>query len=613
MSNQFDFKKFLKTLPNDPGVYRMLDSNHEILYVGKANNLKKRVSSYFISKTISPKTRSLLDRIKTIEITVTSSETEALLLESSLIKTLKPPYNVLLRDDKSYPYLYISTNHKFARLDIMRFKRKPKKGYLFGPYPSASKVREALNIIQKVFKLRNCTDAYFATRVRPCLQYQIERCSAPCTGFITKEEYQAKVLDAINFLKGKSQQILKKLIKEMDEASKNLEYEKAAKLRDAVQSLRIVQEQQAIYSANGDADVVVINVRERFALVEWVGIRNGQVISNQQIFPKMPQYTFDLDHNELWQEVFKAFLAHFYFDTPQRIPSMIITDNKVEEVKLWEETLSKLRKKKCRIICRPVGTKRMWVDFAHKNLNTALAKHNLQKAKMSDQMEALRQFLQIPQKIKRIECFDISHTQGNNTVASCVVFNENGPVKEEYRRYNIKTSDYGDDYKAMEEVLTRRFQRIAEKTHLLPDVVIVDGGKGQVSTAKKVLKNLNITNVCLLGIAKGITRKAGWEKIIMGNDNSEVTLPDDSLALHLLQMIRDEAHRFAITFHRKKRAKSSLKFSIEGIEGIGTKRRQALLKRFGGLRELANASIDEIAKVDGISKDLARKIYEHFH
>lgn len=613
MSNQFDLNDFLKKLPAFPGVYRMLDENNKVLYVGKANNLKKRVSSYFISRNISAKTRSLIDKIKSIEITVTASETEALLLESNLIKSLRPKYNVLLRDDKSYPYLYISTNHKFARLDIMRFKHKPKKGLLFGPYPSASKVREALNIIQKVFKIRNCTDSYFKTRTRPCLQYQINRCSAPCTNYVSVAEYQTKVTDAINFLKGKSQQIIKKLIKEMDECALNMEYEKAAKLRDEIQSLRIVQEQQVMLSTKGDADIIAIKARAGFAIVEWVSVRNGQVLSNQQIYPKVPTDSFSLKTEDLWQEVFKAFLAHFYFETPQRIPPVIITDNTIEEVELWEETLTKLRMKKCKIISNPKGNNKLWIDFAQKNLNMSLEKHNFSRMRIADQFQALKQFLQLPQDIKRMECFDISHTQGDNTVASCVVFNEHGAFKEEYRRFNIKTSDYGDDYKAMEEVLTRRFQKIATQLHLLPDVVIVDGGKGQVSAAKRVLKDLNLPNICLLGIAKGVTRKAGWEKIILGSDNSEITLPDDSLALHLLQSIRDEAHRFAITLHRKKRAKSSLKFSIENIEGIGVKRRQALLKRFGGLRELSNASVEEIQKVEGISKELAQKIYTHFH
>lgn len=618
MLNQSDFKLFLKNLTTEPGIYRMLDASGEVLYVGKARNLKKRVNSYFNSPSnISIKTKALIDKVKSVEVSVTRSETEAILLESSLIKSLRPKYNILLRDDKSYPYLHISSNHPYPRMELLRFKKKTnKKGLIFGPYPSPQKVREALNIIQKVFKIRNCSDSYFAARIRPCLQYQINRCSAPCTNFISVEDYQNCVKDAINFLKGKSLVILKNLIRKMDEASKDLNFEQAARIRDQIQSLRSVQEQQAVINKKGDADVIILQVQKGFACIQWVTVRNGEVLSNQQIFPQVPQNNFILDENEsvsLWQEVFRAFLSHFYFDMPERIPPLILTNQKVDEHEILEQTLTKLRGRKCRIQVNPRGIKAKWIDFAQNNLKIALEKYNVSASKIKDQYEALRQFLQLPNSIKRMECFDISHTQGKETVASCVVFNQQGPSKQEYRRFNITGILKSDDYAAMEQVLTRRFKHIAENLHLVPDLVIVDGGKGQVAVAKRVLLALNLPNVSLLGIAKGVTRKAGWEKLILAQDNREITLPPDSAALHLLQRIRDEAHRFAITFHRQKRDKKTLEFSIDVIEGVGAKRKQALLKYFGGLKELGKAPIEEIAKVEGISRDLAEKIYAHFH
>lgn len=610
-----NLKLILKNLTNESGVYRMLNAAGQVLYVGKAKNLKKRVNSYFKDNNVDIKTKALVEQIHSVEVAVTRSETEAILLESSLIKSLRPKYNVILRDDKSYPYLHVSSNHPYPRMEVLRFKTKPKSGLLFGPYPSAQKVREALNIIQKVFKIRNCTDSYFAARLRPCLQYQINRCSAPCTKFISEKDYQNSLKDALNFLKGKSHIILKNLTKKMDEAAKNLDYEEAGRIRDQMQSLRLVQEQQAVITRQGDADVIVLQVRKGFACVQWVMVRNGQVLSNQQIYPSVPQTGLMLENvvEHLWQEVFLAFLSHFYFDTPSRIPPLILTDHNVFEHEVLEETLSRLRGKKCKIQINPKGIKARWIDFAQNNLKIALEKYTVSSARISNQYEALRQFLQLPNPVKRMECFDISHTQGNETVASCVVFNENGPSKQEYRRFNITGIMASDDYAAMEQVLTRRFQYIAKNLHLVPDLVIVDGGKGQVAAAKRVLLNLNLPNICLLGIAKGVSRKPGWEKLILADENREIKLPSDSSALHLLQNIRDEAHRFAITFHRKKRDKKTLEFSIDIIEGIGIKRRQALLKYFGGLKELTKASMEEIAKVEGISKSLAEKIHAHFH
>lgn len=613
-SHPFNLSHFLANLTSESGVYRMLNEEGTVLYVGKASNLKKRVSSYFNKNNTGEKTRSLVSQIVSIEISVTRSETEALLLESSLIKSLRPKYNVLMRDDKTYPFIHISDANPFPRIEMIRSKKKPQHGHFFGPYPSTAAVRDTLNTIQKVFKIRNCSDSYFSARSRPCLQYQIKRCTAPCTAYITVQEYQQSVADAMRFLQGKSQQLLDELAKRMEDAVAHLAFEEAALLRDQIKSLRLVQEQQGIVRARGDADVIAIEAHPGGACVQCVTVRAGEVIASDSFFPSVPKHglTEEDDSLSLWQQVFTTFVAYYYVDMPERIPALIITNEAVNDIQAIQKMLSELRGKACQIKSRPRGVKARWLDFACNNMRMAIAERASSAARMKSRYQALSEFLHISHPILRMECFDISHTQGQATVASCVVFEANGPCKREYRRFNIEGITPGDDYAAMEQALTRRFTRPVVKSPR-PEILIIDGGKGQVAVAQRVLNALDIEGITLLGIAKGAARKAGWERLILSTESTEITLPPDSEALHLLQHIRDEAHRFAITSHRKKRLKASLDSSLETIEGIGKKRRQALLNRFGGLRDLTKASIEEIAKVQGISQELAVRIYQHFH
>ena len=639
-----DLIAFVGNLPTQPGVYRMLDDKGTVLYVGKAGNLRKRVTSYFTKTGTGAKTRSLVGQIASIDVSITRSETEALLLESTLIKSLSPKYNVLLRDDKSYPYIYVNTEHEFPVMGIIRSKKKPKKGMCFGPFPSATAVRETLNIIQKIFRIRNCSDSYFSARTRPCLQYQIKRCTAPCTAYISAEDYQKSVNDAIRFLQGKSQLILEDLEKRMEDAVVRLAFEEAALLRDQIKSLRMVQERQGVVQGEGDADVIAMDVRPGFACVQCVSVRDGQVIDSTSFFPQVPKLALD-DDDDLRQQVFDAFIAFYYLERPERIPSVLIVDERLPELSLTSELLTQLRGKKCHVQISPRGSRKRWVDFARNNLQLAIAENTASEATNLKRYQALTDLLQLSHPVSRMECFDISHTQGKETIASCVVFGSEGPIKRDYRYFNISGITPGDDYAAMEQALTRRYKKLMLENKTLPDILIVDGGKGQFGVARRVLTSLGLEGITLLGIAKGPDRKAGFERLILesrkksGNfyrqtlsENSlaeppavpyesmsenyeldEMTMPTDSPALHLLQYIRDEAHRFAITAHRKKRLKVGLESSLEAIEGVGPKRRRALLQRFGGLRELSKAPVDEISRVNGISEHLALRIYNHFH
>ncbi|WP_133126754.1 excinuclease ABC subunit UvrC [Legionella nagasakiensis] len=607
-------KNFLAHLTTEPGVYRMLDAEGNVLYVGKAGNIKKRVSHYFSKANTGAKTRSLVNQIAAIEVSITRSETEAFLLESSLIKSLRPKYNVLLRDDKSYPFLHVTGQHDYPRMEIMRCKNKPKKGDFFGPYPSVTAVKETLSTIQKVFKIRNCSDSTFNNRTRPCLQYQIKRCSAPCVAYISEREYRQSVVDAMHFLQGRRRDMLIELESRMEEAANRLEFEEAARLRDQIKNLRLVQEQQGMVQLQGEADVIVLEAHPGFACIQWVSVRDGQIIGSQSFFPSVPEQALEGEYEEadLWQQVFTAFITHFYVGTPERIPSLILTNHKIHDQQALQTLLSSLRGKVCRIQSRPRGIKARWVDFACNNLGVAIMERAASATMMAKRYEALQTVLNMSTNIIRMECFDVSHTQGEATVASCVVFDINGPCKSEYRRFNITGIPPGDDYKALEQAIRRRFKKLVAE-QALPSVLIVDGGKGQVTVAVRVLHELNIKDVKLLGVAKEPSRKAGWEQIILADESQEMVLSPDSPALHLIQYIRDEAHRFAIMLHRKKRQKAGFASSLESIAGIGDKRRQALLRRFGGLRELARAPIDEIVKVQGISESLATRIYQHFH
>jgi excinuclease ABC subunit C len=597
----------LKHISTLPGVYKMLDAQGDVLYVGKAINLNKRVASYFKKTVDSTKTRALVSHIASVEVTVTHTETEALILESSWIKLFRPKYNILMRDDKSYPYIYISDHPVFPNISVIRRKKKPTTGQCFGPYPNANAVRETMNIIHKVFHIRNCNDVYFNARSRPCLQFQINRCSAPCTHFISPEAYQHSVRDAKQFLQGKSQQILETMEARMQALVVNLAFEEAAILRDQIQYLRRVQEQQPIQSANRDADIVVLVAQPGFACVQSVQVRGGAVVASEQFFPSVPELGLETfpDDNALWQQVFAAFLTQRYFDTPGSIPGMIVTDRPVMEGDALQQALSTLRGKHCEIRHGKRGLPARWLEFAHNNLQQALAKHQLATETMQLRLKALATFLDLDHDIQRIDCFDVSHFQGEATVASCVVFDIKGPCKREYRRFNIHDVTAGDDYAAMEQALLRRFQK---PDNPLPDVLIIDGGLGQVSVARRVLAMLNKKSITLLGVAKGPSRKSGVEQLILACGRSDHTLPENSPARHVIQHIRDEAHRFAITAHRKQRNKTGMKDRLEDIEGIGPKRRKALLQRFGSVRELSKASVEELTKVSGISKELAKKI-----
>ncbi|MCR9191978.1 MAG: excinuclease ABC subunit UvrC [Gammaproteobacteria bacterium] len=602
-------RQVLKTLPSQPGVYKMLDAQGDVLYVGKALNLKKRVTSYFSRSAQTAKTKALVEQIANIDVTITHSETEALILENAWIKLFHPKYNILMRDDKTYPFIHISEHPLYPNIAVVRRKKRPNSANYFGPYPSTTAVHQTIHLIHKVFKIRNCSDVYFNARTRPCLQYQIKRCSAPCTHFISAQDYQRAIEDTKRFLQGKSRQILQDLTTRMQAAVDGLAFEEAALLRDQIKHLRTVQEGQSMVHATGEADVIVLEAYPGFACVQWVQVRGGEVVASDHYFPKVPADSFDDDHEAaLWQQVFGSFLTQIYVDTPERIPKTIITDRDVKEQAVLQTALTSLRGKSCQIKVGKRGLPQRWVSFAQKNLQQAMSKYHHAKESMQARLQGLATWMKLPHPITQIDCFDVSHFQGDATVASCVVFDEQGPAKRQYRRFNIQGVTRNDDYAAMAQALTRRYQNPEQR---YPEVLIVDGGLGQVGIARRVLADLGIDSIAVLGVAKGRTRKSGWETFILAHQD-EQGLPEHAPLRHLIQYIRDEAHRFAITAHRKKRDKSSMSSSLDSIEGIGPKRRKALLQRFGGIRALRHASIEELIKVPGISRDLASKIHQHF-
>jgi excinuclease ABC subunit C len=598
----FDPKPILESLPNLPGVYRMIDARDEVIYVGKAINLKKRVSSYFQKTLPSPRTRLMVSQIARIETTVTRSEAEALLLENNLIKSLQPKYNVIFRDDKSYPYIMLSGD-AFPRLAFHRGSQQKANRY-FGPFPSAVAVRESIALLQKVFRLRTCENSVFANRSRPCLQYQIERCTAPCVGYISEEEYRRDVRHAEMFLEGREQQVLDDLSARMYAASERQEYELAAVYRDRIQSLRQVQQRQFVADfKGGDADVVACVAGQGMLCVNLVMIRGGRHLGDRSFFPKNAE---ECDEASALQ----AFLEQHYLSRP--VPPLIITGVALEHTAL-QQLLSQQAGHRVQISAHAGGDRRVWLKMAQTNAALALQQHIAQKASQESRLEALREMLDLPQTAQRIECFDISHTMGEATVASCVVFDQGALQKSQYRRYNIEGITPGDDYAAMREALTRRYTRIAAGEGKVPDVVFIDGGKGQLGVAQQVMQEVGLPDVPILGIAKGESRKPGLEQLFLPDRETPLKISPDHPGLHLLQQIRDEAHRFAITGHRGRRGKQRLASSLEGIAGVGPKRRQKLLTRFGGLAGVRNASVDELAQVDGIGQTLAETIYEALH
>ncbi len=598
----FDPKPILKNLPNLPGVYRMINAADEVIYVGKAKDLKKRVSSYFNKNIPSPRTRMMVSNIVKIETTVTRSEAEALLLENNLIKGLMPRYNVLFRDDKTYPYITL-TGDTFSRLAFHRGTQRKGNQY-FGPFPNAVAVRESIQLLQKVFKLRTCENTVFSNRSRPCLQHQIERCTAPCVGLISEEDYRNDVHQAALFLQGKTTEMMDALGEQMNNAAAKQEYEQAALFRDRMQALRQVQAKQFVSDFNvSDADVIACAELEGQHCINLVMIRGGRHLGDRSYMPK------NTEGEDLENSV-EAFIAQHYM--AQNTPPLIVTGVNIETAVL-EEVLSEQAGRKVKINTNPIGDKRVWLKMAQTNAELALSQRAATTANQSAKLLALREALRLPDNVERMECFDISHTMGEATVASCVVFDRGDLQNSEYRRYNITGITPGDDYAAMRDVLTRRYTKVAAGEGKRPDLIFIDGGKGQLGVAIEVMAEVGLDDILLIGIAKGEERKPGLETMIFSDTGEMVNLEKDNKGLHLLQQIRDEAHRFAITGHRAKRAKARLHSSLEDIEGIGAKRRKALLTRFGGLDGVKSASIDEIANVEGISRALAEKIYDALH
>jgi len=599
----FDSKAFLKTVTERPGVYRMYDAGGNILYVGKARNLKKRLASYFRNNQPSAKTRALVAQIAQIEVTTTRTETEALLLESNLIKAHRPRYNVLLRDDKSYPWIYVSTEQDFPRVAYHRGSRR-KAGRYFGPYASSPAVRETLNLLEKIFKVRQCEDSVFKNRSRPCLKYQIKRCKAPCVGYVDKAEYRQDVEDTLAFLSGRSRELIDRLIKRMEEAAMKLDFEQAATLRDQISMLRAISEQQHITGLSGDADVIAIVVEGGLACVSVTTIRDGRHLGTRSYFPALPE------EPTRPSEILAAFIGQYYAD--REPPERLLTNEPASDSGWLAEALSEQAGRKVQLTVPRRGKGSSWLENTVENARIALASRLASRSNQQARMAALAEWLGV-ESIRRIECFDISHSLGEATVASCVVFGPEGAEKTQYRRYNITGIQAGDDYAAMYQALRRRFGRAAHEGGILPDLLLIDGGQGQVKQAVAVLAELDIKTVRVIGVAKGPERKAGEERLIFADRRGELRLDPYSPALHLIQQVRDEAHRFAITGHRAKRSKARSESSLQDIPGVGPRRRQALLKHFGGLQALKRAGIDEIATVPGISRTLAAQIHAWFH
>jgi excinuclease ABC subunit C len=586
----------------------MYDEGGAILYVGKAQNLKKRVSSYFRKSGLAPKTEALVGRIASIEITITGSETEALLLEQNLIKSLRPPYNILLRDDKSYPYIYLSSHSDYPSLTFRRGRTKKGGGTWFGPFPSSGAVKDSLNILEKVFRIRNCSESFYRNRSRPCLQYQINRCTAPCVGYISPEDYQEDVRRATMFLEGKNPAIIRDLMDAMEAASGRLEFEKAATYRDQINHLRHVQEQQSVDSGGGDADVIAIAQDAGVVCIVVIVVRGGRVLGTKDYFPR-----YSIEQTEA--ELLSAFLGQYYFggNTRREIPRDVLVPGHVDEQELIAQALSEAANRETRIRGNVRGERRRWLELAMTNARQTLLTHLASKETVYRRLLALRDMLELKETPERMECFDISHSHGENTVASCVVFDENGPVKSDYRLFNIEGVTAGDDYAAMQQVLTRRYKRMVAGEGKRPDLVFIDGGKGQLNIAREVFDSLGISDIPLIGVAKGVTRRAGMEQLIDAMTGDVFRVPADSPALHLIQHIRDESHRFAITGHRARRDKKRRSSTLEGIEGVGPKRRRDLIRYFGGIQAIRKASVDEISKVHGISKSLAETVYAALH
>lgn len=602
-----DFKSYLRHLTEQPGVYQILDAQRNILYVGKARNLKKRVSQYFHSNLANPKTFALMQQADHIEVIITQTELEALLLENSLIKDKKPRYNVLLKDDKSYPYLFLSKG-MFPRLDFYR-GNKNQEGRYFGPYPSASMVRKTLNLLQKLFKLRQCEDSFFKHRKRPCLQYHIDRCTAPCVAYVDADGYQQQVKDAILFLEGKSHLLIQDLEQRMKKEAEALRYEKAGLLRDQILALKEIQQKQYVVDQAGEFDIVTLVEHTGLVCIGVLRIREGRLLDHSEYFPRVPEGMPP-------EEILSSFLGQYYLN---KVPVNLLPKHIAANLILNDEdglvsALSERSGKKISMTSPKRGKVYEWIKWGLTNTTYALNHQLATKSSYSHQMERLQILLGMSSLPKRIECFDISHSSGESTVASNVVFGPEGPIKADYRRFNIQSLvTKGDDYGAMREVLVRRYDKAQENPATMPDLVMVDGGKGQLNTAIDVFKTLGLEGVTIIGISKGEGRKPGLEKLWQQGREMPLMLSPDSVVLHLLQRIRDEAHRFAIVGHRQQRDKKRSHSFLEEIPGIGVKRRRLLLSTFGGLQQLKQASVESLASLPGFNPELAKRIYDYLH
>jgi excinuclease ABC subunit C len=603
VATEFDAKSFVDSLPARPGVYRMLDAQGEILYVGKARNLKSRVSSYFQPSNVQPKVQALVARTVHMEVTITNSDTEALLLEFNLIKKHRPRFNVVLRDDKSFPFVHLDTEHEFPRLSFYRGSRK-EPGRVFGPFPSAGAVRETLQQLQKLFRLRNCEDTYFANRSRPCLQYQIQRCTAPCVGLISKDSYARDAAAAIKVLEGRDDEVQQELGRRMEIAAERLEFEDAARLRDQLANLKVIQSQQIVTSGNDhDADVLAIAAGNGEYCVALMFVRGGRSLGSTTFFPRAP-------FAEL-PEVLAQFVGQYYLE--RESPSEILVERDFEDMEVLEATLAERSGHKVRITSAVRGIRARWLEMMRTNADQALKMRGLARASIESSLDELGVVFGLGESPSRIECFDISHTGGTDTVASCVVFGVEGPLKNDYRRFNIAGIQPGDDYAAMYQALTRRYKRVRDGETTKPDVLLIDGGKGQLAEAAKVIEELGVQGITLIGVAKGADRRPGQEQLFLLGQETPTILAPDSSALHLIQRVRDEAHRFAIAGHRRKRAKRHNQSILETIPGLGPVKRRELLKQFGGLQGILRAGIDDFVQIRGLGRELAQVIYEHLH
>ncbi|WP_029934435.1 excinuclease ABC subunit UvrC [Thiomicrospira pelophila] len=599
---EFDLKAFLANLTERPGVYQMLNAQGVVIYVGKAKNLKRRVSSYFVKNQQAIKTQAMVEQVARIEVTVTDTESEALILENTLIKRLTPRYNVLFRDDKSYPYVFVSTGKGYPALSFHRGAKR-KVGRYFGPFPNAGAVHQTLQALQKIFPVRQCADSVFNHRSRPCLQYQIKRCSGPCVGKISSTDYAEDVRHTLMFLEGKSFDVIEELGSQMDSASEQLDFERAAQLRDQISALRAIQSQHLINQPGSqDLDVLAVAEVADQLCVTLMMYRGGHLWGSENYFPKGQVST---------AAVLAAFITQHYETHP--VPKTLLTSEKPDDQAWLVEWLTDKKQQNVQIKQASQATSKGLIQLALTNANSALKQHLTQKATQQDRLNALQEALMLAKPPTRMECFDISHTMGQQTVASCVVFIDGVPVTQQYRKFNIEGITGGDDYAAMHQALTRRYQRLKAESAVLPDLIIVDGGKGQLSQAIDVLKTLELESVPLVSVAKGEGRKAGLEVLYTPQQNEGIDLEADDIALHLINYIRDEAHRFAITGHRARRQKAQTKSSLESIEGVGPKTRKALLTHFGGLDQVKNAAVSELSKVPSVSAKIAQRIYDHFH